>query len=590
MCRVILYIFLLFFVGVGTAQVSNSTEGGGKQIKLIHSDFSEIDENQMPGVKILKGNVEVQQDSMKIFCTNAYLMDKENYVKLYGNVRLVHYDTLTMTSEYAEYNGVTKVAFASGNVVVKTPNSTITSQKIYYNRAKAEVYYDNHATIKNKGNTLKSKVGRHFVNDSKFEFRTEVVLTNPKTVIKTNHLDYFDDVRQAYVKGPSTITNEGHFIYTEDGFYDTRANVGKLIKNSYILYDGKRIEADDLYYERDKEYFRGKQNVKVTDTINKSIAMSHFAEVFRGKDKDSVYITDRPLLKTIREKDSVFYYSKEIFLSGKDKERVIVGKKQVRMFQEPDLSALADSLHYDQKKGLMELMGLPVVFRGENQITGEKMELLNDVVTEKLDSLKVLKNAFLIERDTLGTGYNQAKSIDLFGRFVENELVEIDLIKNSEMIYHIYDDGEYVGVDKSICSRINIQLENQKIVEATRFIDTQSTTYPPKDFPESEHRFEGFNWRAEERIHSKEEIFPKELRDDIPDDVKDAMAIDASENLLKELPKTKNLDTKMRPLEKNTLTKKEVLNNQLEGAEQKKVKESEQGGVSEASKKQEENK
>lgn len=502
-----MFYLLFLLLGIGGCLAQDQGTSQKKSIQLIHSDFSEIDEVQMPGVKILKGNIEARQDSMKIFCNNAYLIDKENYIKLFGDVKIIQNDTIEMFSDYAEYNGNSQVAYASGNVRVISPNSKITSQKIYYNRANAEVFYENHAVIQNKKNQLKSKVGRYFVNESRYEFRTSVVLTNPTTVIKTNYLDYYDDSGFSYMKGPSTIKNENHFIYTEDGFYDTKANVGRLKPKSYILYNDKKIEADELYYERNNEYFRGTKNVRLTDTINRVIGTADFAEVFRKKEQDSVYLSQKPLIRSVQNRDSIFYHSKELFITGKDKERIIVGKKNVRAFYEPNMSALADSLHYSQKTGIAEFIGRPIVFRGESQLSGEKIELLNNIATEKLDSIKVLNQAFLIEKDSLGAGFNQAKGINLYGRFEENELVEADLIKNAEMIYYIYNEqNEFVGVDKSICSRINLQLTDQKIETATRFVNPESTTYPPEQIEGIEVIFPGFEWRGNERIISKEGV------------------------------------------------------------------------------------
>ena len=157
-----------------------------------------------------------------------------------------------------------------------------------------------------------------------------------------------------------------------------------------------------------------------------------------------------------------------------------------------------------------------MLFKGESQLSGDLIHLINDPITEKLDSLKVLTNAFVIERDTLGSGYNQAKGINMYGKFIDNDLRTIDLIQNAEMIYYIYDEGELVGIDKSICSRINIELEENKIQTATRYTNPKSITYPPDKFSPNDAQLIGFNWRGDERIKSKEEIIlpDEELTDE----------------------------------------------------------------------------
>lgn len=538
------YIFFLFS-GFTSLFAQNQTPANkGNKIEIIHADFTNADQNEIPGAIILTGNIEAQHDSMYIFCNKAYLFQAENYIKLFGNVHLIQNDTLSLDSKYAEYNGKDGIAYAQGNVVMRSPESSLTSETVYYDKINGVAYYNDHATIVNKTNTLKSKVGKYFTADQRYEFREKVVLTNPENVIETNHLDFYEVSGHAYLFGPSTITSKEDFIYTENGFYDTQNDVGKLIKNSYILHDEKRIEGDEIYYDQKKSYSKLVNNVKVTDPKNKMIMTSHFAEVYQAK--DSIYITKKPLVKSLVETDSVYFYAKNIIITGPDKERQISGFKNARMFRTPDMSAKGDSLHMTQKIGLTELFGNPVIFKGESQITGKLIQILNNPITEKLDSLKVLTDAFVIERDTLGTGYNQAKGINLFGKFRDNKISEIDLIQNSEMIYYLYDEDDVLtGIDKGICSKIHLELEDNKITTATRFVNPEAMTYPPDEFPESIRKLRGFNWRGNEKINSAEEIFPPdELEAEVAIQEKAEIQQETAEKPIEIQKETKNFKSK----------------------------------------------
>ena len=506
MKSIVLNLFFILFVSFFT--VAQTPEANGRVIKLIYAYFTEINENEVPGAKIFIGNVQAQHDSMYIYCNKAYLFEKDNYIKLFGNVRLVQDDTLQMTSKYAEYNGVEKIAFASGNVVMTSPDSSLKSEKVYYDRNTGIAYYNDHATITNRQNTLKSKSGKYYTHELKYEFRTQVVITNPETIIKSNHLDYYEDSGHAYLFGPSTIVNKDNHIYTENGFYDTRLDQGRMIQNSFILYDNKRIEADEMFYDERQSYAKGINNVKVTDTINNTIATSHFAEVFRAN--DSIYMTKKPLIEYYTEQDTTYFHAKNLQIVGPDKQRIIKGYPNARIYRTPEMSGKADSLHYDQKIGLLQLIRKPVLFNGESQLTGDVIHLINDVVTEKLDSLKVLNNAFVVEKDTLGTGFNQAKGINMYGKFIDDKIRQIDLVQNAEMIYYLYDEGELQGIDKGICSKIVLELEDNKITTATRMINPEGTTYPPEQFPENARRLQGFHWRGDERIYSVAALFSEE--------------------------------------------------------------------------------
>jgi len=78
-----------------------------------------------------------------------------------------------------------------------------------------------------------------------------------------------------------------------------------------------------------------------------------------------------------------------------------------------------------------------------------KKNLIGNNNTQKLDSLKVLNNAFIISKDSLGKGYNQIKGLNLYGKFKDNKLYEVDIVKNTEVIYYAYDKLELIGIEKN---------------------------------------------------------------------------------------------------------------------------------------------
>jgi hypothetical protein len=142
------------------------------------------------------------------------------------------------------------------------------------------------------------------------------------------------------------------------------------------------------------------------------------------------------------------------------------------------------------------------------------MHLIGNNQTEKLDSLKVLNNAFIISKDTLSTGYNQVKGQNLYGKFVDNKLKEVDIVKNTEVIYYMRNDQkELIGINKSVSSKINMILDKNTIESITNFNQIDGDIYPEAELPENARKLRGFIWRGDERIKSKDEIFPQEELD-----------------------------------------------------------------------------
>ena len=479
-----------------------------KQVVIEHSDFLDISENEVPGAIVLTGNVIIVHEGIRMTCNKAYHFSKSNFVKAFGNVQMIQGDTLFMNSKYAEYNGNSKFAFATGDVIMRDPKMTLATDTINFDRNSQEAYYNTSGTIRDPENTLTSKSGKYFLSQKKFQFQTAVTVVNPRQTIKTNHLDYYTNSGHAYVFGPSTITSATNTIYTEKGFYDTKKDEGKLLKKSKITYKDRLIEGDDIFYDRKKDFARAINNVKVTDTINDFVVKGHYAEVY--KQKDSMFITKKAVAITLFEKDSVYFHAKKLLITGKPTSRIIRGSNNARFFKK-DMSGKCDSIHSNQKTGLTQMIGRPIFWNGKNQMTGDLMHLIADTKTEKVDSLKVLNNAFIISKDTIGEGFNQVKGQNLYGKFKENKLHEVDVVKNTEVIFYMRNEkNELIGINKNVSSSINMILEGNTIDTITFFTNVDGDIYPETELPENARKLRGFIWRGDEQILTKEDIFPPE--------------------------------------------------------------------------------
>ncbi|MFZ4679447.1 MAG: OstA-like protein [Flavobacterium sp.] len=506
MKKLLFYICFLFFtLTSGNAQKSS-------KINVEYSDFADINQTEIPDALLLTGHVRVSHEGVVFTCNKAYFFQKENYIKAFGEVQMIQGDTLFLNSKYAEYNGEVKKAYATGNVIMRSPESTLVTDTINFDRNTQEAFYNSYGKITNKENTLKSKSGRYFANEKKFKFLTTVTITNPKYTIKSNHLDYYTNSGHSYLFGPSTITSKENFIYTEKGFYDTKKNFAYFKRKSYIKYKDRRIEGDSLYYDRNREYASATNNVKITDSINKGIIKGHYAEIYRNlkTEKDSMMITKRAVAISLVENDSMYIHGKKMLITGKTGDRIIRAFNNVR-FYKTDMSGKCDSIHSNQKIALTKLIGRPILWNYDNQMTGDIMHLIGNNNTQKLDSLKVLNNAFIISKDTIGNGYNQVKGQNLYGKFKDNKLTEVDIIKNTEVIYYLRNDKqELIGINKSVGSKINLILEKNTIETITVFNNPDGDVYPEKDLPENARKLRGFVWRGDERIKSKDDIFPPE--------------------------------------------------------------------------------
>lgn len=509
-----LHQYILIFLAL-LAQGMGFTQEG-RQIDY-ESDRTIRDEVRYPGATILskvENQVHFTHEGIEVWCDQAIHYDEENFFMAYGNVRMNQGDTITLNSQYAEYNGTTQFAFASGDVVMRNPQTTLETDTLFFNRIKQEAYYRSGGTVRDTASVLVSEVGRYYLEDKKYSFVSDVELTNPDYVINSTQMDFFSDTGHVYFYGPTTITSEASQIYCERGFYDTRGDTGYFVRNSRIDYDNRFLEGDSLYFDRNTNFASATNNIKVTDTMNNSVIKGHYAEVFR--DQDSVFITKRAVaISAQEEQDSLYIHSDTLMVTGPAENRIIRGFYDVRMYR-TDMSAKSDSLHSSQATGVTKLLGNPVVWSGTSQMTGDTIHLLNNVETEKLDSLKVFNNAFMIQKDSID-GYNQIKGKELIGLFRDNQLYQADVLMNTETLYYPRtDDGNLIGINKTLSSSIQINFVDQEIEEIIYFKNIDGNLTPPQDVPMEERTLAGFNWRGDEQLHSVDDLFLGEPPLDLP--------------------------------------------------------------------------
>lgn len=501
-----LYVFFIIFSVNIFAQSS-------KQIEIVYGGTLTLDQEKYPGATIFNSDedrqVQFRHEGLDVWCDIAVLYQETNIVKAYGKVFLQQGDTLKMDSNYIEYNGDTKIALAKEKVILRNDKMTLETEELFFDRNLQEAYYNNYGKITDQENILTSREGRYFVIPKKNKFTTNVKITNPDFDVISSMLDYYHPTGHVYMFGPTTITGKDYKIYCEKGHYDTRIEQGYFMKNPRIDYDNKIINGDSLYFDKTKSFSSATNNIKITDTINKVVVKGHYAEVHR--EKDSMFITKKALVISEIEKDSMYVHGKRIIVTGKTGERIIRAYPNARMYKS-DMQGKCDSIHTSQKTGLTQLLKRPVLWNKQNQITGDNIHILSNTKTEKLDSLKVFDNAFIIEKDTLGSGFNQVKGKVLYGKFAENKLKRIDLLQNTEVIYYAYDDKQnFVGINKTKCSRIRVWLDTQQKIERIVFYtEPEGGIYPDEKLPENERKFPNFLWRGDEMITSKEAIFPEE--------------------------------------------------------------------------------
>lgn len=533
-------IQIIFLLAIGKVVAQEEP----KIIKIIQAGGSTQDEFYFPGANILvkKEGIRVHlfHEGALIKSDISYFYPKENFFKANGDVVFTQGDSLKMTCEQIEYDGTSKLAKAWGKVVLERPDMTLKTDTLYLDRANSKAFYNSFGTIVDEKRKLTSIRGTYFMNEKKYRFITRVKIDDPEYELKSQQLDYYTESDKAFFYGKTTIVGEEYDIFCEKGAYDTQLQKGNFQKNAVIFYDNKEIRGDSLYFENERNYAAATNNVSVIDTLNKSVINGHYGEIFKAK--DSAIITRRALAINIIDQDSLYIHADTLIATGPPEKKILRGYYDVRIFKK-DLRGKSDSLHLDQSTGLIKLLKLPlnrkenqilsssqknkknpILWFGKSQMSGDKIFLISEIKTKKLDSLKIVGNSWIVERDSISeTGFNQIKGGVLDGLFKDGKLSEIDVSKNTEVIYYMYSDeeNELIGIDKTTCSRLKMITKENEIEDITFFVSPDGDLFPDKDLPINERKLDGFIWREEERPNTILQLFSEEDNQFQPTKVKE---------------------------------------------------------------------
>ena len=506
----IFFLFSLMLTAISFSQT--------KKILIENAEYQYAAEDKYNGATVLLGDVKITHDGIKLTCQKAFYFKDKNFFKAIGKVLIKQGDTITQTSDYVDYDATSKQILSWGNVVLKDPTMTMTSDTLHFDRLNQKLYYTSYATIKDQTNTLKSKKGNYYLENKKFTATTRVTVVNPEHNLASNHLDYYTNSGLTYLYGPSTITNtqNKNKIYCERGFYNTKTDVSHFVKNAKLYLKERTVEGDSLYYDKRKGFASATNNIRVIDTVKNFITKGNYAEIFELK--DSLYIIKKAVAISIVDKDSTFIHGDTILVTGKPEKRIVRTYHNVKIFKS-DLQGKCDSIHTDQSTGLTKMFRKPVLWSDKNQITGDTIHLISNTETQKLDSLKVLNNSFIVSKDSLSKNdFNQIKGRNMFGKFKENKLRLLLVKGNAESVYFNRNEetAELETITKEISSNIEFTLEKGQIETIKYLKKSDGITYPPSKLPEDVRQLKGFIWRENEQPKSKEDIFIKDDKNNDP--------------------------------------------------------------------------
>lgn len=537
--RLILFLFL-FFSSFALAQVNpkpaqrdpylqnpvkNQPQKSkpAQKVRIIHADEIIKDPTKYDGNQYLKGNVQIEHQGSVLSADEVIRYEEENFIRAIGNVKLQNSDGSVITSSEMEYDGNTQKGVAKKNVVLTDPKGTIIkTETMYYDRVSNQAYYNTGGTIFDGKSTTYAKTATYFLTTRTIDLTGRVKIVDKDYTLEGDNVVQNQNTNIVTINGYTTITNNKNpknRIITEKGTHNMNTKESFLTKNSRIYYNDKILTGDEMYYNQLTGFGKATGNVTLDDPLEKRYIKGGYGEIFEKK--DSSMMTKSPYAVKILEKDSIYFASEKILSYQKPDTADITKKKSyLRAFKKAriyksDAQGRADSIAFNETDGIMHMYTDPILWSGEKQVTGDKIEAYFNTETENIDSLKVIGNGLAIAKvDSLNLidEFHQVKGNLMTVYYEGKNIKQVNVIGNAQAITYADDYNEKtkvnerIGITLSSCGIIGALFEENKVQIISCSIGATDETYPMSMIAPEKKKFPDFNWNTKDRIRKWQDI------------------------------------------------------------------------------------
>lgn len=505
----ILCLFGFCLVQAMLAPKKKSNRPKGDRVYLLHADELRYDMyGSNPDAQIVKGKVSFSHQGAHLTCDSAYFYQNSNSVKAFGHVHFKQGDTLSLTCDRAEYDGMMQMMHARNNVVLHHRRQVLRTDSLDYDRLYEMANFFEGGTLIDGKDKLVADWGEYHTKTREAKFVYNVKLRSGKDVVTTDTLYYDVPKSKAHMVGPSKIISGGSVVHTKNGFYNTKNDQAQLFDRSTLEDKDKTITGDSLYYVKNGESY-GYGNVVYVDKKNKN---SLHCNYLRYNEKTGYgFATRNPVAIDYSQKDTLWMHSDSMkiytfHINTDSVYRKVHAFHKVRVYR-TDVQAVCDSLVFNSKDSCMTMYKDPIVWNANRQLLGEVIKAYMNDSTIRM--AHVIGQALSIDEMPDSVHFNQVTSKEMKAYF-ENGLARMgESIGNVQTIYYLTNDKDssIVGLNYMETDTMRMYLSPERQLQKIWANKSVGTFYPITQVPPSKVKLPNFAWFDDIRPKDKNDIF-----------------------------------------------------------------------------------
>jgi lipopolysaccharide export system protein LptA len=413
-------------------------------VTIVNDDFElrtdTLKYNTATGVATFLAPTLINQGSGRIYCEQGFYDTKRRFAEFRGNAQYLKEDQKAI-ADIIQYDAATELVTLIGEAMFEEEGKRATADTIRYDEKNKLTY-----------------------------------------LLGNAH----------YAEGKRVVDAERMIYNEETDNFETEGRA-RIVEGAQIL------DADNIDYEKDLSIATG--NVVWVDTVEQ-VTINAARLDYNKKTETIVASGDRPLMTSLVDGDT-FYMSADTLVSflenPQDSLRTLLAYKDVRILK-TNMQAIADSVTYSSRDSLFELYQNPIIWSDTTQFLADTMFM--QLANGKIDRI-LLRQKSLIINSPDEVFFNQIKGKIITAYFYNDELRKMWVEGNAESIYYALDEeGAYVGLNKTLCSRMLMYFNNNQIQDIRFYAEPKANTFPMGQVNHTAVRLEGFKWEVSKRPNS----------------------------------------------------------------------------------------
>ena len=308
--------------------------------------------------------------------------------------------------------------------------------------------------------------------------------------------------------GNVKLRHDSMYMYCDSALIFEKTNSVEAFSNVRMEQgDTLFIYGDYLYYDGMTQIAQLRENVKMTDSINKNMLTGDYC--FYNELTDSAFATKRAVAIDYSQGDSLYMHGDTLQmvsynLNTDSLYRLMKAYHKVRMYR-TDVQGVCDSLVYNSKDSCMTMYTDPILWNDGQQLLGEQIKIyMND---STIDWAHIINQALTVEmKDSIH--YNQVSGKEMKAYFVNGDMRHIEVIGNVLTAFYPEEkDSTMTGFNCLEGSMLHLYMKDKRMEKGLFIGKSNGTMYPMDQIPPDKLRLPTFAWFDYVRPLNKDDIF-----------------------------------------------------------------------------------